>query len=84
MGQLLLEAVLVGLIAGVGGVGIGVALMPLAAGTVSVWSGSVTVVSVGAALVTVGASVAAAVLAALYPAWRLARGTPAAQLGGGA
>jgi putative ABC transport system permease protein len=82
MGQLLLEAMLVGLIAGGGGLLLGVALMPFAATSVETTPGSATVISFGDALVTIGASITAALIAALYPAWRLARGTPVAQLGG--
>jgi putative ABC transport system permease protein len=79
MGQLLLEAALVGLIAGVGGLLVGTATMPLASSTITA-EASVTVISVGDALVTLGAAVGSALAAALYPAWHLSRGTPAAQL----
>ncbi len=85
MGQLLLEAAGIGLIAGVCGLALGVAMMPLAIstieGTPAGITGSPTVFSLGAAVTTVGASIASALLAALYPAWRLSRGTPAMQLG---
>lgn len=80
MGQLLLEAVLIGLIGGLGGLVVGVALMPLAIMSVAATPGAVTVISAGSALVTIGASVGAALIAALYPAWRLAGGTPIMQL----
>ncbi|HEY5920878.1 MAG TPA: FtsX-like permease family protein [Kofleriaceae bacterium] len=80
MGQLLLEAVLIGLCAGACGMLLGVALMPLATQTLQDAAGSVPLISARAVLATVGASVGAALLAALYPAWRLSRGTPAAQL----
>jgi putative ABC transport system permease protein len=85
MGQLLLEALAIGLVAGLLGVALGVALMPLAtatlAGTPALIAGSPVVIDASAVLVTVGASVGAALAAALYPAWLLSRGTPAAQLG---
>jgi putative ABC transport system permease protein len=79
MGQLLLEAALVGLIAGVCGVALGVAIMPLATPSIDL-PGTITVISLGDAITTIGASVAGALIAALYPTWRLSRGTPAVQL----
>lgn len=79
MGQLLLEAALVGLIAGVCGVALGVAIMPLALLSVEL-PGSIEVISPGGAITTIGTSVAGALIAAVYPIWRLARGTPAVQL----
>lgn len=86
MGQLLAEAIGIGVIAGVLGVVVGVALMPLAMATLqataaNATTGSPTVLDLTSALVTITASTGAALLAALYPAWRLSRGTPAAQLG---
>ncbi len=85
MGQLLLEALLIGLVAGVLGVLVGVAMMPLADHSVEATpaghSGSTTYLSVRTALTTIGYAIAASLLAAIYPAWRLSRGTPAAQLG---
>jgi putative ABC transport system permease protein len=79
MGQLLLEAGLVGLIAGVGGLLVGAASMPLASSTIT--SGqTVPVFSVSDTLLTLCAAVGGALVAALYPTWRLSRGTPAEQL----
>lgn len=83
MGQLLAEATAIGVIAGVGGVIVGIALMPLAMATLDGTAavGRPVVIELTSALVTIAASTAAALLAALYPAWMLSRGTPAAQLG---
>ncbi len=82
MAQLLGEAMLVGLIAGVCGLVLGLAMMPLAASTVAKTPGTASLISLGDAAVTLAAAVLASLLAAIYPAWRLARGTPASQLGG--
>ena len=86
MGQLLAEATAIGVIAGMCGVLVGAALMPLASATLEATAadattGSPTVLDLTSALFTITASTAAALLAALYPAWTLSRGTPAAQLG---
>lgn len=79
MGQLLLEAALVGLIAGACGVLLGMATMPVASRSIDL-PGTVAVISLENTLATVAAAVAGALIAAVYPAWRLSRGTPAAQL----
>lgn len=79
MGQLLLEAALIGLIAGACGVLLGVAIMPLAARSIDL-PGTVAVISPGNTLATLAAAVSGALIAAVFPAWRLSRGTPAAQL----
>lgn len=86
MGQLLVEAIAIGVVAGVCGVILGVALMPLATATLdgtaaASTTGSPVVLDAASALVTIAASTGAAFLAALYPAWVLSRVTPAAQLG---
>jgi putative ABC transport system permease protein len=78
--QLLLEAVSIGLAAGIGGLAIGVASMPLAASTIRSTSGSPDTITVGAVLFTLGSAIGAALLAAVYPVWRLSRGTPSAQM----
>lgn len=80
IGQLLGEALLIGLIAGVLGVVVGVALMPIAMGSVSQTIRTVSIIDVSAVVTTIVASVGAALVAALYPAWRLARGAPVRQL----
>lgn len=86
MAQLLGEATTIGVIAGIGGVLFGIALMPLAMSTLDTTAaaktaGSPNVVELRSVLTTIGASTGAALIAALYPAWMLSRGTPAAQLG---
>lgn len=87
MGQLLLEAIVIGVVAGVLGVLVGIAMMPLAAISVETTaagiSGTPSAIGLDAAITTIGAAIAVALIAALYPAWLLSRGTPAAQLGRG-
>lgn len=87
MGQLLLEALGIGVAAGACGLALGAAMMPLAIATIEATpaglSGAPSVIDPGAALTTIAAAVSAALVGALYPAWLLSRGTPAAQLGRG-
>jgi putative ABC transport system permease protein len=80
VGQLLLEAVVIGLVAGAGGLAIGLATMPLAASTIRSTAGAPDTITLGAVLFTLGSSIGAALLAAVYPVWRLSRGTPGAQM----
>jgi putative ABC transport system permease protein len=81
MGQVLLEAVLIGVIACGCGLVIGIATMPLASSTLeqSV-PGSPETISIGGVLAALAASIGAALISALYPAWWLTRGTPATQM----
>jgi putative ABC transport system permease protein len=79
--QLLLEAGLLGLLAGVLGVLLGLAMMPVAMGAVSLPE-PIPVLRAIDALRAIGLSTAGALLAAVYPALRLCRGTPSMQLRG--
>jgi len=78
-GQLLLEAAVIGLVAGVVGLVLGVAMMPIASAVVIRFEPFVAL-SLRDGALTIAVSTLAAVVAALYPAWRLGRGTPAEQL----
>jgi putative ABC transport system permease protein len=80
MGQLLLEAMLIGIGASACGLVIGIAMMPLAAHTIEATAGTPPLIGGGAIVATFAASIGAALVAAVYPAWRLSRGTPAAQM----
>lgn len=80
LGQLLIEATLVGIIAGIGGLLFGLILMPLSIATINDALGTPEVISLESVLTIFTLSIGAALVAALLPAWVLSRGTPALQL----
>lgn len=77
--QLLLQAAMIGTAAGVLGTLIGAALVPSARRALGAL-GDVVAFSFSDLLLTVALSVAIAVASAAYPAWRLARASPASHL----
>ncbi len=77
--QLLLEAAMVGAIAGVAGVLLASGMMPFAVHSVR-FTESLPWLGAGDALTAILVAIGAALLAAAYPAWQLGRGSPASQL----
>jgi putative ABC transport system permease protein len=80
LAQLLIEATMIGVIAGGGGLLFGVVLMPLSISTINQALGAPTIISLDAVVAMFTLAIGAALLAAIPPAWLLSRGTPAAQL----